>query len=55
MNNFSDIKIKFIEQLVSKRKDAIALTRIISGYINTGCFPAMYTGDTVSTSVNETH
>jgi len=34
IDNFSDIKVKFLKKLI-KRKDAIAFIRIISGYINT--------------------
>jgi len=35
MNNFRDIKIKFIEKLAYKRRDYIVLMRIISEYYNT--------------------
>jgi len=35
MNNFREIKIKFIEKLASKRRECTIVIRIITGYANT--------------------
>jgi len=35
MNNFSEIKINFVEKLAYKRREYITLIKIITGYANT--------------------